>query len=247
MTSPRKTCSKFAVVEKFPIRLRACNLNQICHNICLNGTSPTGARPAEEWKEFSGVNIALFLRGCSAPSTTGWFPQPHTLRASVYVVLRLVYDSCQINQFNNGKMWICIDSITMNRYYLNIPTNSIMLLSTYELTQSIQKNDSNALIKSNNQLNIYLLTFLESLPFRWPFLENVRFRWPFWDILNQLNRFNRTSPSKSIGSVTYLTKTNWLSHQSLTWKRNWIKLINFAEKMNRFKSINSVELIRIQV
>ena len=33
-------------------------------------------------------------------------------------------------------------------------------------------------------------------------------------ILNQFNWFNHTSPSKSIDSVTYFMKTNWLSHQS---------------------------------
>ena len=39
-----------------------------------------------------------------------------------------VYDSCQNNQFNHSKMSKCIDSITMNRYNLNISINSIVLL-----------------------------------------------------------------------------------------------------------------------
>ena len=41
----------------------------------------------ERMEGVSSVNITLFLTGCSAQSTSGWFPQPHTLRASVYVVL----------------------------------------------------------------------------------------------------------------------------------------------------------------
>ena len=121
---------------------------------------------------------------------------------------RLVYDSCQINQFNHGKMWKCIDSITMNRYNLNISINSIMLLSTYESTQSSQKNDTNDSINSINGLNISTQS-TQSTQFNtifcWPFLgkpsisltffwENVRFLWPFLDILNQFNWFNQTSP-----------------------------------------------------
>ena len=51
-------------------------------------------------------------------------------------------------------MRTCIDSITMNRYNLNIPFNSIMLLSTYEPTQSSQNNDSNDSIKSINSIHI---------------------------------------------------------------------------------------------
>ena len=52
-----------------------------------------------------------------------------------------------------------IDSIAMNRYNLNIPTNSIMLIRTYVSTQSSEKNGSDDSIKSINQLKIYLDLF----------------------------------------------------------------------------------------
>ena len=54
----------------------------------------------------------------------------------------------------------------MNRYNLDIPINSIMLLSTYESTQSSQMNDLNDSMKSINQLKTFFgkrsisLTFL---------------------------------------------------------------------------------------
>ena len=138
-------------------------------------------------------------------------------------------------------MWKWIDSVTMNRYNLNIPINSSMLLSTCESTQSSQRNDSNDSIKSINQLNIYVdlyetssisLPVSKNVQFRWPFwkrsisltfLGNLRVRWPFWDILNQFNWFNHTVPSKSIDSIAYFMKTNWLSHQStyLETELNW--------------------------
>ena len=89
LTSPMKVCSKLQLVS-FLGKLTASpgySLNQI-PVICFFKWSISPANfPANEWREFSGVNITLFLTGCSAQSTSGWFPQPHTLRASVYVVL----------------------------------------------------------------------------------------------------------------------------------------------------------------
>ena len=127
---------------------------------------------------------------------------------------------------------------------LEYTINSIMLLSTYESIQSSQKNDSNDSIKSIN--STYMLTFWKTY-FVDLCLENVPFCWLLWDILNQFNWFNHTSFSKSTDSVTYFMKTTSLSHNELTWKRNRINSINFPKKKNRFKSINSVESIGIQV
>ena len=55
-----------------------------------------------------------------------------------------------IQSWQTVKMWKWLDSITMNRYDLNILINSILLQSTYEPTQSSQKNASNDSIKSIN-------------------------------------------------------------------------------------------------
>ena len=128
----------------------------------------------------------------------------------------------------------------MNRYYLNIPINSIILLSTYQSAQSSQKMtqiiQSDQSINSKHMLTCYgnssfLLTFyLENIRFRWPFLENVRFCWTFLGFFNQFNWFNHASPSKSIDSVTLFMKTNWLGHQSTHLERNWIALVNLAEE-----------------
>ena len=78
---------------------------------------------------------------------------------------RLVYDSSQINQFSHDKMWKCIDSITMNRYDLNISIHSSKLLSTYEPTQSTHKNNWNFSFKSMNRLNKYFDLFRKTLDF----------------------------------------------------------------------------------
>ena len=51
-----------------------------------------------------------------------------------------------------------------------------MLLSTYESTQSSQKNDPNDSIKSINQLEKYVDLFWKIFYFVDLFLENVRFR-----------------------------------------------------------------------
>ena len=98
-------------------------------------------------------------------------------------------------------------------------------------TQMIQSNQLNQSFNS-----IYMLTFLENLLFRWPFRENARFRWPVWDILNPFNWFNHSSPSKSIDSVTYFMKTNWLSHLS----------IHLEKELNRFNQFcGKSELIQV--
>ena len=69
----------------------------------------------------------------------------------------------------------------------------------------------------------------------------------FWDIWNHFNWFNHTSPSKSIYSVTHFVKTDWLSHQSTHLEKERNQFNQSCGKINRFKSINSVDLIGIQV
>ena len=107
-------------------------------------------------------------------------------RIYTYMVLssllecRLVYDSCQNNQFSRGKIRKCIDSVTMNRYNLNISINSIMLISTYEPTQSTHKNISNDSFKSINQINKVLLTFFGKSLISLTFFENRLLRRPFF-------------------------------------------------------------------
>ena len=71
-------------------------------------------------------------------------------RRTVSVRAKLVYDSCQINQPSRGKMWKWIDSVTMNGYNLNIPIDSIMLLSIYESTQVKRMTE---MIQSNQSIN----------------------------------------------------------------------------------------------
>ena len=86
------------------------------------------------------------------------------------------------------------------------------------------------MIQFNQSINsIYMLTFF-GRPISLTFLENVRFRWPFWDTLNQFNGFNRTTPSKSIGSVTYFMKTNWLSHRSTHLEKELNQFNQFCGK-----------------
>ena len=136
----------------------------------------------------------------------------------------------------------------MNWYNLNIPINSIMLLSTYIWIDSIKLKEW---LKRFNQINqstqyICMLAFVGKPSISLMFFGKRSILLTFfWDILNQFNWFNRTSPSKSIDPVTYFMKMNRLSQQS--WKRNCIESINFAEKVYWFKSINSVELIGVQV
>ena len=106
--------------------------------------------------------------------------------------------------------------------------------------------------KSNQSINsIYMLTFFGkssiSLPFFWKTFDFVDLCWHFWDILNQFNWFYHTSPSKSIDSVTYFMKANWLSHQSNHAEKELNRISQFFRKMNRFKSVNSVELIGTQI
>ena len=132
-----------------------------------------------------------------------------------------------------------------------------------------QRNDSNDLI---NQLNIYvdvdlfekkIFYFVELFWKTFNFVDlfgkrsisliffgkrsiSLTF---LGDILNQyqFNWFNHTSPSKSIDSVTYFMKTNWLSHQSTHLEKELNRFSQFCGKMKWFNSIKSVELIGIQV
>ena len=119
----------------------------------------------------------------------------------------------------NGK---CIDSVTINRNNLNISINAIMLLSTYEPTQSTHNNISNDSIKSINQLNILLTFFGITFDSYQSLKVNRRNHLLFENELTQ-------SPINSLGKGT----------ESI--------LSIFQKKMNRFKSINSIELIGIQV
>ena len=133
----------------------------------LTGKSTTG-RPLSDMSNPACSNRlrpsnVLFIQGLRltskgsdrdgdvAPLVSAW-PQSIVLQEQRQLPgSRLVHDSCQNNQFNRCKMWKCIDSITMKRYNLNISINSTMLLSTYEPTQSTQKDISNESIKSINQ------------------------------------------------------------------------------------------------
>ena len=101
---------------------------------------------------------------------------------------------------------------------------------------------------------------LGKVPFCWPFLQNVRFcwlfwgndrfRWPFLGIfwINSIDLMiiMPVPQSQSTQSLTLWKQIDSVTNQ-LTWKWDWIDSINFAEKMNWFKLVNSVELIGIQV
>ena len=120
---------------------------------------------------------------------------------------------------------------------LNIPINSIMLLSTYESIQSSQRTDSYDSIKSINQLKIYVDLF-------WEIFNFVHLFGIFW--INSIDTIIPAPQSQSTQSPTLWKRIDSVTNQ-LTWERNWIDSINFAEKMNWFKSINSVEMIGKQV
>ena len=144
-----------------------------------------------------------------------------------------------------------------------------MQLSTYESTQSSQTNDSNDSIKSINQLNIFICwPFLVNLLFRWPFFENVQFRWPFlgnvpfrWPFLLGNVRFRwpflryfesiqlmQSYQSLKVKRLSHLLHENELTQPPINSLGKGIKSIQtICGKMNWFKSINSVDLIGIQV
>ena len=77
------------------------------------------------------------------------------------------------------------------------------------------------MIQSNQSINNILLTFLENLRFRWPFFQHFS---------NRLNWFNQTSHSKSIDSITYFMKTNWLYHQSTHLEKELNQFNQFCKK-----------------
>ena len=113
----------------------------------------------------------------------------------------------------NQSAWIGI-------IWIEVSINSIMLLRTYEPTQSTYKNNSNDSIKLINHLNIHVDLFWKLFDFFLSFflsisiiniLENLGFHWLFGIFFNQLNRLNHTSRSKSIDSSIYedkLTQTH---------------------------------------
>ena len=110
----------------------------------------------------------------------------------------------------------------MNRYKLNISSNSIMLLRTYDPTQSTHKNNSNDSIKSINQLNLYVDLFWKTFDFvdLFEFFESIEFIQSHQSL--KINRLNHPlyeneltqSPINSPGKGTE-------SIQSILWKR-WI-------------------------
>ena len=111
-----------------------------------------------------------------------------------------------------------------------------MLLSTYEPTQSIHKNNSNDSIKSINSIGT-LLTFFGNPSFPSHF-------WHFW--INWIDSIMPVTQSHSTQSPALWKRIDSITNQ-LVWKRKWTDSINFAEKMNRFKLVNSIELIGVQV
>ena len=163
----------------------------------------------------------------------GWLWSWHMSVAVSHLPPKIVYDSCQINvsiqSWHNVK---CIDSITMNRYSLNISINSIMLLRTYEPIQSTHKNSLNDLIKSINQLNMYVDLLRKIFDFVDLFLG----------FFNQLNWFSHISPSKSIDSITYFMKTNWPNHQSTRLEVEVNQFNQFCRK-NELIQINQLNWV----
>ena len=125
----------------------------------------------------------------------------------------------------------------MNRYKLNISSNSIMLLRTYDPTQSTHKNNSNDSIKSINQLNLYVELFRKTFGF-------VDIFELFW--INWVHSITPVAQNQSTQSPTVWKRIDSITNQ-LAWKRNWINSINFMEKVNRFKSINSIEMIGLKI
>ena len=160
--------------------------------------------------------------------------------SNAYVVPRLTYDSCQINQLSHGKIWKCIDSIEMNRRKLNMPINAIMLPSRNRLNQVKRMTK---MIQWNQSINsIYILTFLRNLKFRWLFWKAFYFVNFLKNILSLFNWFNQSSPLYSIDSVTFYMKTNWASHESTHLEK---ELNQFNQFCGKNESIQINQLSRL--
>ena len=136
-----------------------------------------------------------------------------------------------LNQFNHDKMWKCIDSITINRYNLNISINSIMLLSTYESTQSTHKNNSNDSIKSLNQLNM-LLPFFGRPSISLTFLA-------FFD--NWIDSIIPFAQSKSIQSSTLWKRIDSITNQLIGKGTESIPSILRKNKSIQISQLNRVD------
>ena len=151
-------------------------------------------------------------------------------------------------------MWKWIDSVTftMSRYSLNIPINSITLLSTYESTQSSQRNDSNDSIKSINQLKLFW-EFIYFVDLFWRTFKFVDLFWEtfyfvdlFWETFDFVDLFG-TFWINSIDSIIpvpqshFFMKTNWLTRQPTQLEKELNRFNQFCGKMHWFKSINSVD------
>ena len=113
---------------------------------------------------------------------------------------------------------------------------------TYESSQSSQKNDSDVSIKSINQLNM-CIHFLENL-FCWRFFGKRAISLTFLGFFESIQLI-QSYQCLTIDSVTYFMKTNWLGHQATHLEKELNQFDQFSEKMNRFKSINWVELTGI--
>ena len=152
------------------------------------------------------------------------------------------------------------NSITMNRNNLNIPINSTMLPSTYESTQSIQRNGTNGSINSINRLNIstqstqstqlntiFCWRFLNTIYFVDLFLRNRSISLTFFGYFGstQLTQSNQSLKIYRPSHLFYENELTQSPFSSLGKKLN--QLNRFSAKMSQFKSINSVELNRIQV
>ena len=151
---------------------------------------------------------------------------------------RFVYDSCQFNQFNIGKMWKCIDSNTMNRYNLNIPINSIMLLITYmnrlnQLTRITQMIQSGQSITSICCWPFIRKTFGKHLGYIFSIFEPI-----------ELYSIIPIGQSQSTQSLLYESE---LTQSPITSLGKGTESINqfCGKKMIRFKSIKSIELIEL--
>ena len=164
-------------------------------------------------------------------------------------------------------MWKWIDSVTTNRLtWIYQSIQSCHLVHTNRLNQvkgmtemtqskpSINSIYADLFGKSSISLAFLWklrstsLIFLGNVRFLWPFLGNVRFRWPFVGYFEPVQLIQSYQSLKvNQLSLTYFMKTNWLIRQSTHLEKELNHFNQFCGKMNSFKSINSVEMIGIQV
>ena len=122
------------------------------------------------------------------------------------------------------------------------------------MTQMIQSTQSMDLIYQLNQLNqlnsiqYFVDLFWENHLFRWPFSEKTfdffDLFWIFW--INSIDSIKPVPKNLSTQSPILWKRIDSVTNQ-LTWEKTESTQSIFRKKMNRFKSIDSVELNRIQV